>query len=373
VIAKIGRGSSFRGALNYVLHREHQPQIIGGNMAATNARDLAREFGMSRQLRPEVEQPVEHVSFSWGPSERVTQDQMREAVQRWLERMGFDLAANQFRVIQHRDRPHPHCHVIVSRIRMDNRRLVPQPWREYTRNKEVCRAIEKEMGFQRVPDRRRLQGHEWHPTRGEERMLRDRGLASEKEQIKYVIRQAAQGRPTMTEFLGRIREQGLSARPNIARNGRVSGISYRLDQVAVKGSQLGRSFTWTGLQRSLGVRYDRQRDAAALEVARRATIGRDVEPRRGRGRRPVVAALRGLSTIRDIVRNPLRAAVTKLLPGVQPVLKAADALRLGGNLVTSPTPTVARMVAGAVLDKLAQREPHTCRGLTPVTKRPPEN
>jgi hypothetical protein len=74
MIAKIGRGSSFRGALNYVLHREHQPQIIGGNMAGTNARHLAREFGMSRQLRPEVEQPVEHVSFSWGPSEQVTQD-----------------------------------------------------------------------------------------------------------------------------------------------------------------------------------------------------------------------------------------------------------------------------------------------------------
>src|SRR5260221_13917904 len=116
MIRKIGRGSSFRGALNYVLDSEHQPEIIGGNMAGTNARDLAREFGMSLQLRPEVEQPVEHVSFSWGPSERVTQDQMREAVQRWLERMGFNVAANQYRAIQHRHRPHPHCHVSGSRI-----------------------------------------------------------------------------------------------------------------------------------------------------------------------------------------------------------------------------------------------------------------
>jgi hypothetical protein len=187
VIAKIGRGSSFRGALNYVLHREHQPEIIGGNMGGTNARDLAREFGMSRQLRPEVAQPVEHVSFSWRPDERVTPDQMREAVHRWLEKMGFDLAANQHRIVQHRDRGHPHCHVIVSRIRMDDRRLVAQPWREYVRNKEVCRAIEKEMGFQRVPDLPRSRGHEWHPTRGEERMLHDRGLASEKEQIKHIL------------------------------------------------------------------------------------------------------------------------------------------------------------------------------------------
>ena len=74
-----------------------------------------------------------------------------------------------------------------------------------------------------------------------------------------------------------------------------------------------------------------------------------------------------------IARSPLRAAMTKLVPEAQPILRVADALRLGRSLVTSPAPTIARMVAGAVLDKLAQREPHTCRGLPPVTKRPPEN
>lgn len=369
MIAKIGRGSSFRGALNYVLHREHQPEIIGGNMGGTNARGLAREFGMSRQLRPEVAQPVEHVSFSWRPDERVTPDQMREAVHRWLEKMGFDLAANQHRIVQHRDRGHPHCHVIVSRIRMDDRRLVAQPWREYVRNKEVCRAIEKGMGFQRVPALPRSRGHEWHPTRGEERMLHDRGLASEKEQIKHILHEAAQGRPTMTEFIRRVRQRGVDVRPNIARNGRVSGISYRLDQVAVKGSQLGRSFTWRGLQRSLAVQYEPRRDAGPLESARQATIGRDVAPRHGRGAQP------GLSVIRGVVRNPVRTALKELLPeGVQPALKVAGALRLGASLATAPAQTVARVVAGVLLDKLRPREPDLGRSLEipRVTHRPSE-
>ena len=69
MIAKIGRGSSFRGALNYVLHREHQPEIIGGNMAGTNARDLAREFGMSRRFGRRSSSPS---STSPSPEVRVS-------------------------------------------------------------------------------------------------------------------------------------------------------------------------------------------------------------------------------------------------------------------------------------------------------------
>jgi hypothetical protein len=58
-----------------------------------------------------------------------------------------------------------------------------------SQSESAAAARHHKMCFQRVPDRRRMQGHEWHATRGEERMLRDRGLASEKEQIKYLIRE----------------------------------------------------------------------------------------------------------------------------------------------------------------------------------------
>ncbi len=357
MIAKIGRGSSFRGALNYLLQKEHQPEIVGGNMAGTTPRELAREFGASRQLRTQVEQPVEHVSFSWSPHEQVSPDQMRAAVERWLEQMGFDRAANQYTVVRHKDRDHPHCHVLISRIRTDNGRLVAQPWREYVRNKEVCRSIEKEMGFERLPSRSRSEGHECHPTRGEERMAIDRGLASEKEQIKYLLREAASGEPTMTDFLNRVRAQGIQVRPNVGRNGRVSGISFRLDQVAVKGSQLGRSFTWQGLQRSLGVQYDRGRDAAAVADAHQATLGRDVIPRK-RGGRLRVPAMNPKDLVPALARSAARAVAKKIVPApLQPALSAVQAFSLAKALVISPAPVLARVVASAVLDKVLAHDP----------------
>ena len=114
-------------------------------------------------------------------------------------------------------------------------------------------------------------------------MARDRGLVSEMEQLRALIREAAKDRPTMSEFVRSLQGKGVQVRANIARTGHVSGISYRLDRIAVKGSGLGRAYSFEGLQKEQGVRYDRRRDLPTLQLAARATEG--LEPVRRR-RRP---------------------------------------------------------------------------------------
>ena len=184
-------------------------------------------------------------------------------------------------VVRHRDKEHQHCHILLNRIRTD-RTVVPQQFREYLRSKETCRALEREFALQPVRDERRPFGDRV-PTRAEDRMARDRGLVSEKEQLKALIREAAKDRPTMSELVRRLQAAGVQVRANVARTGHVSGISYRLDRVAVKGSGLGRAYTFAGLQKELGVRYDRGRDLPALERAARATQGLEPWRRRRRG------------------------------------------------------------------------------------------
>ena len=64
MIAKIKRGSGFRGALNYALNEGpkaiegKEAVLIGGNMTGTTAKELAAEFKQCRKLRPEVSRPV---------------------------------------------------------------------------------------------------------------------------------------------------------------------------------------------------------------------------------------------------------------------------------------------------------------------------
>jgi hypothetical protein len=289
VIAKITRGSGFRGAARYVLDErhgldpEHQPEIIGGNMAGRTSAELTREFEAVRQQRPDIRKPVEHVAVSFARDERwLSNDEMARLADEYLRRRGHDLDRLQYVVVRHHDRAHQHCHILLNRVRTD-RTVVPQQWREYLRNKETCRALERDFGLRPVRNER-PRSEDRAPTRGEDRMARDRGVVSEKEQLKALIRDAAKNRPTMSEFVRRLRAKGVQVRANTARTGHVSGISYRLDRVAVKGSGLGRAYGFEGLQKEHGVHYDRARDLPALEHATRATKG--LEPHRRR-RRPV--------------------------------------------------------------------------------------
>jgi hypothetical protein len=93
VIAKITRGGNFRGATRYALDerhgldREHQPEIIGGNMAGRSSTELTREFEAVRQQRPDIRKPVEHVSLSFARDERpLSNDDMARLADEYLKR-----------------------------------------------------------------------------------------------------------------------------------------------------------------------------------------------------------------------------------------------------------------------------------------------
>jgi hypothetical protein len=265
VIAKITRGGSFRGAARYALDerhgldRDHQPEIIGGNMAGRKSEELTREFEAVRQQRPDIRKPVEHVALSFARDERrLSNDEMARLADEYLLRRLHHLDLVQYVVVRHRDKKHQHCHILLNRVRTD-RTLVPQEYREYFQSKETCRALERDFGLRSVRNERPRSG-ERAPTRGEDRMSRDRGLVSEKEQLKALIRDAAKERPTMTEFVRRLQANGVQVRPNVAQTGHVSGISYRLDRVAAAGS--------AGPTASRGSRRNRESVMTASETCR---------------------------------------------------------------------------------------------------------
>jgi hypothetical protein len=160
VIAKITRGGSFRGAARYALDQrrglepDHQPEIIGGNMAGRTSGELTREFEAVQQQRPDIRKPVEHVALSFARNERaLSNDEMARLADEYLKRRLHDLDRVQYVVVRHRDKEHQHCHILLNRVRTD-RTVVPQRYREYLRNKETCRALERDFGLRPVGSER---------------------------------------------------------------------------------------------------------------------------------------------------------------------------------------------------------------------------
>lgn len=79
------------------------------------------------------------------------------------------------------------------------------------------------------------------------------------------IRTAAQSNPAMPEFFRRLNDCGVAAVVHFGRNGRVRDFFYLHQGVAITPSKLGGEFTWSGLQKKLGVKFDRRLHQNALE------------------------------------------------------------------------------------------------------------
>ena len=85
--------------------------------------------------------------------------------------------------------------------------------------------------------------------------------------LQEAIDRAAQGQPTMSEFIDRLEKAGVRVIPSIQKSGRLNGMSYVIDGILAKGSDLGRAYTAQGLQKRLGIRYEPERDQPRLIAA----------------------------------------------------------------------------------------------------------
>jgi hypothetical protein len=257
MIAKAFKGKGFRGALEYDLSKE-QGRVIDTNMEGVGPRELAREFGAIRKLRPNLGRAVLHVSLSAAPGEHLTDDQWREIGQRYLHGMGLD--ANQYLATRHLDTEHEHIHLLVNRVRFDGE--VTSDSHDYRRHEILMRAIERDFSLQSVPPSIEAERHA--ATKGEiEQGLRT-GIASTRQRLQQLCDGAATTSRTYGDYAERLEAAGVELVPVTQLDGaKLSGLSYRLDGVMMKGSDLGKGYSPAGLAKR-GISYEKNRDLAAI-------------------------------------------------------------------------------------------------------------
>ena len=260
MIAKAVKGKGFRGALQYDLDKE-QGRIIDTNMAGENPRELAAEFGEIRKLRPNLGKAVLHVSLSAALGENLTDAQWSEIGKRYLDGMGLE--KNQFVITRHTDTEHQHIHILANRIRFDG--SVTSDSQDYKRQETLMRDIERDYGLQRVAPSHEAERKA--PTKGEiEGSLRT-GQPSARQQLQQLADAAAKGCRSFTAYQERLEAAGVELVPVVQLEGaKLSGLSYRLDGVTMKGSDLGKSYSPAGLAKR-GVTYEQDRDFAAVRAS----------------------------------------------------------------------------------------------------------
>lgn len=257
MIAKMIKGTGFRGALEYDL-RQEKGQLLDTNMAGSDARSLAREFGEVRALRPNLTKAVCHVSLSIAPGERLTDGQWRDVAQKYLESMGFK--DSQYVVTKHTDTEHPHIHILANRVTMKGE--VVSDSHDYKRQEALMRRLEREYGLSQVAPSRETARKAM--SKGEiEHVLRT-GEASARTRLQGLIDNAIKEKQELRAFINRLAQDGVETKLNQASIGRISGISFSLDGVALKGSDLGKAYSWNSLQKR-GLHHEQIRYGAGHE------------------------------------------------------------------------------------------------------------
>jgi Relaxase/Mobilisation nuclease domain. len=242
MIAKMIKGKGFRGALEYDL-RQEKGQLLDTNMAGSAPRTLAREFGEVRALRPNLTRAVCHVSLSIAPGERLTDDQWRDVAQKYLEHMGF--SDSQYVVTKHTDTEHPHIHILANRVTMKGE--VVSDSHDYKRQETLMRRLEQEYSLSQVVPSKEAARKTL--SKGEiEHVLRT-GEASVRTRLQEFVDNAIKENSELRAFINRLAQDGVETKLNQASTGRISGISFSLDGVALKGSDLGKAYTWNSLQK----------------------------------------------------------------------------------------------------------------------------
>jgi hypothetical protein len=264
MIGKQIKGTGFRGCLNYVLGKK-DATLIGGTMCGQTPEELAAEEAIARQLRPNLKVAVFHATLSVASTQKL--EDSEENDQRWLaiaanymKAMEFD--NNQYTVVKHSDTEHDHIHIVASRICLDGS-VVDDSW-DYYKSQETIRQLERNYNLETVTPS--WETDKRAQTTGEHRQLKSKGNKSVRVQLQDLIDEVTQDNPSMPEFVERLQQQGVEVQVGLTRTGFSKGISYNLDGVALSGTQLGKAYTFSGLQKHRGVSYDKGRDNALIEA-----------------------------------------------------------------------------------------------------------
>ncbi|NMF61060.1 relaxase/mobilization nuclease domain-containing protein [Pseudanabaena yagii] len=89
-------------------------------------------------------------------------------------------------------------------------------------------------------------------------------ISSISSHISQVIREQVKVGITMPQLIEQLKHSGVAAHVKYTRTKKIKGISYSLGSNSIQGNELGKEYSWGGLQKYLQVSYDPARDRSII-------------------------------------------------------------------------------------------------------------
>ena len=158
MIAKIVKGSNFKGVVGYILDKEKDARIlVCDGLFAENKETIAGSFEAQARMNPRVTKPVGHIvlAFSKEDEHRLTDRAMAGIALEYLNAMG--ITDTQILIVRHFDKEHPHVHIAFNRIANDGRTISDR--NERIRSARICKELTRKYGLYLADGKEQVKRH----------------------------------------------------------------------------------------------------------------------------------------------------------------------------------------------------------------------
>ena len=158
MIAKIVKGSSFRGVVNYILDKEKDAKIlVCDGLFAEDKDTIAMSFEAQSNMNQKVTKPVGHISLAFHKEDehRLTDRAMAGIALEYLKEMG--ITDTQVLIVRHFDKEHPHVHIAFNRIANNGRTISDR--NERIRSARICKELTKKYNLYFANGKERVKQH----------------------------------------------------------------------------------------------------------------------------------------------------------------------------------------------------------------------
>ena len=101
-----------------------------------------------------TEKPVLHVSINPDPKDRLSDEQLSDLAQEWMQKMGY--GDQPFIVFKHEDIERKHVHIVSLRVDENGRKIDDKF--EHRRSMDACRELERNYGLVPADQKQRQEG-----------------------------------------------------------------------------------------------------------------------------------------------------------------------------------------------------------------------
>ena len=262
MIAKIVKGSSFKGVVNYILDKEKDANIlICDGLFAENKDTIAMSFDAQSKMNPKVTKPVGHISLAFHKEDehRLTDRAMAGIALEYLKEMG--ITDTQVLIVRHFDKEHPHVHIAFNRIANNGRTISDR--NERIRSARICKELTKKYNLYFANGKTKK--YNLYFANGKERVKQHR--LKEPDKTKYglysILKSEVSRCGNWNTLAANLKKQGVDMRFKYkGKSDEVQGVVFIMNGYSFSGSKIDRQFSYSKIDAAL----ERNRRTERMEM-----------------------------------------------------------------------------------------------------------